>query len=357
VKAVILVGGEGTRLRPLTLSVPKQMLPIVGRPMIEHVLAQLARHGVDEAILSLGYLPDAFLAAYPEGMAAGVRLRYAVEPEPLDTAGAVRFAAGGDVDETFVVVNGDVLTDLDLSALAAFHRERGAQATIALHPVPDPSAFGVVPTDAEGRVVAFVEKPARHEATTNLINAGTYLLEPAVLQRIPSGRRVSIERETFPAMARDGVLFAKADDGYWLDTGTPQAYLQANWDVLCGARGFPPAPAATSVDDAVWTLGDPVVAGAVKGPSFIGDGAVIAQGACVERCVVGPGVMLDHGADVSDSVLLDGARVAASASVKGSILGPGSMVGERCEIRALSVLGAGAVVPSGTVVDGERVAG
>ena len=236
-KAVVLVGGEGTRLRPLTLSAPKQMLPIVGVPMIERVLGHLAAHGIDEAVLSLGYLPDAFLDAYPDGQAAGVRLSYAVEPEPLDTAGAVRFAATfAGIDETFVVVNGDVLTDIDLTALVAFHRERGAEGTIALHPVADPSAFGVVPTDDDGRVTAFVEKPPRDEAPTNLINAGTYVLEPSVLARIPEGGRVSIERETFPAMVRDGGLYARSDDAYWLDTGTPAAYLQAHFDFLRQAR-------------------------------------------------------------------------------------------------------------------------
>ena len=184
-KAVVLVGGEGTRLRPLTLTTPKQMLPVVGVPMLERVLGHLARHGVDEAVLSLGYLPDAFLEAYPDGRAAGVSLAYAVEPEPLDTAGAIRFAAtSAGVDDTFVVVNGDVLTDLDLTGLVAFHRRAGAQGTIALHPVADPSAFGVVPTDADGRVTAFVEKPPRGEAPTNQINAGTYVLEPSVLKRI-----------------------------------------------------------------------------------------------------------------------------------------------------------------------------
>ena len=236
-KAVVLVGGEGTRLRPLTLSTPKQMLPIVGVPMIERVLAHLGSHGVDEAILSLGYLPDAFKEAYPDGQAAGIRLTYAVEPEPLDTAGALRFAATyGGIDDTFVVVNGDVLTDLDLGSLIAFHRQSGAEGTIALHPVPDPSAFGVVPTDDDGRVTAFVEKPPRDEAPTNEINAGTYVLEASVLDRISPSGRVSIERETFPAMVRSGVLFARADDGYWLDTGTPAAYLQANRDLVSGLR-------------------------------------------------------------------------------------------------------------------------
>jgi mannose-1-phosphate guanylyltransferase len=358
VNAVVLVGGEGTRLRPLTLSRPKQMLPIVEQPMIERVLGHLASHGIDEAVLSLGYLPDAFLDAYPDSSAAGVRLSYAVEPEPLDTAGAVRFAAAyARIDETFVVVNGDVLTDMDVTALVAFHRDHQAEGTIALHPVADPSAFGVVPTDDGGRVTAFVEKPPRDEAPTNLINAGTYVLEPSFLERVPAGRRVSIERETFPAMVRDGSLYALDDDAYWLDTGTPTDYLQAHRDLLEGRRGEPPTPGARRLDGALWVTGAPEVAGKVVGPCFVADGARVAEGARIELSVLGPGCVVEAGATVSGAVLLAGARVAADATVSGSVLGPGSTVGMRCEIRPVSVLGEGAVVASGTTVDGERVPG
>ncbi len=204
-RAVVLVGGFGTRLRPLTAHTPKQMLPIVDRPMIERVVARLADHGVTDAVLSLGYRPDAFLEAYPDDTCAGVALHYAVEPEPLDTAGAIRFAAlDGGIEDTFVVVNGDVLTDLDVGALWAFHQRTGAEGTIALTPVDDPSRYGVVPIDDDGRVEAFVEKPPPGTAPTNWINAGTYVLEPSVLDRIPAGRRVSIERATFPEMVADG---------------------------------------------------------------------------------------------------------------------------------------------------------
>ncbi len=356
-KAVVLVGGEGTRLRPLTLSTPKQMLPIVGVPMIERVLAHLASHGVDEAILSLGYLPDAFKVAYPDGHAAGVSLTYAVEPQPLDTAGAVRFAATyGGVEETFVVVNGDVLTDLDLGSLVAFHRRSGAEGTIALHPVPDPSAFGVVPTDGEGRVTAFVEKPPRDEAPTNEINAGTYVLEPAVLDRIPSSGRVSIERETFPAMVRSGVLFARSDDGYWLDTGTPAAYLQANRDLMSGQRKGVPIPGIDRGDQ-VFVEGDSAIAGRSSGPPSSSRAAPSPPAARVERSVVGAGSIIESGAVVLDSVLMDGSHVAANATVAGSVLGPHAIVGQRADVRPISVLGAGAVVASGTLVDGERVEG
>jgi mannose-1-phosphate guanylyltransferase len=357
-KAVVLVGGEGTRLRPLTLSAPKQMLPIVGVPMLERVLSNLAVHGVHEAILSLGYLPDAFKMAYPEGRAAGLDLIYAVEPEPLDTAGAVRFAAGyGGVNDTFVVINGDVLTDLDLTALVAFHRERGAEGTIALHPVPDPSAFGVVPTDSEGRVTAFVEKPPRDEAPTNEINAGTYVLEASVLQRIAPTGRVSIERETFPTMVRDRTLFARSDDSYWLDTGTPAAFLQANQDLLMGRRTGPIAPGVTDRGDGVHVDGHSTLDGAVIGPSVVFGGCEVAATARVERSVLGSGTIIESGAVVIDSVLMEGCHVAADAKVVGSVMGPRSTVGQRGDVRPVSVLGAGAVVSSGSVVDGERVAG
>jgi len=334
------------------------MLPIVGVPMIERVLTYLESHGVDEAILSLGYLPDAFKEAYPEGHAAGVRLTYAVEPEPLDTAGAVRFAAAyGGVDETFVVVNGDVLTDLDLGSLVAFHRQSGAEGTIALHPVPDPSAFGVVPTDTDGRVTAFVEKPARDEAPTNEINAGTYVFEASVLERIPFVGRVSIERETFPAMVRSRVLFARSDDGYWLDMGTPAAFLQANRDLVSGPRKGLLALALDDRGDGVLFEGQSTITGDIVGPSVVFAGCEIAAGSRVERSVLGAGSVIEAGALVVDSVLMEGCHVAADAKVAGSVLGPHAIVGQRADVRPISVLGARAVVASGTLVDGERVAG
>jgi mannose-1-phosphate guanylyltransferase len=357
-KAVVLVGGEGTRLRPLTLSAPKQMLPIVGVPMIERVLTHLASHGVDEAVLSLGYLPDAFTEAYPEGRAAGVKLTYAVEPEPLDTAGAVRFAAAfAGIEETFVVVNGDVLTDLDLTSLVAFHRQRGAEGTIHLHPVADPSAFGVVPTDSEGRVTAFVEKPPRDEAPTNEINAGTYVLEPSVLARIAASGRVSIERETFPAMVRDGGLFARADDRYWIDTGTPSAYLEANFDYVEGRRGTAVAPGLGDRGDGVYVEGESDLQGDVVAHSVVFAGCMVEPGARVERSVLGRRSVISVGAIVTDSVLMEDCHVAGDASVAGSIMGPRSIVGQRADVRPVSVLGADAVVSSGTMVDGERVSG
>ncbi len=326
-RAVVLVGGFGTRLRPLTLNTPKQMLPILHKPMIEHVLEHLAAHGITEAVLSMGFRPDAFADAYPTGRCAGVELHYAIEPSPLDTAGAIRFAAlDAGIDERFVVVNGDVLTDLDLGKLVAFHEEHGGEGTIALHEVEDPSAFGVVPTDESGRVLEFVEKPPRDEAPTNLINAGTYVFEASVLDRIPSGRKVSIERETFPAMVADGALYAMSGDTYWIDTGTPVKYLQAQTDLLRGERG--------------------------ERAEGVHPGAKVADDAVVARSVLGDEVVVESGATVRGSVLLPGSHVEAGAVVERAILGPRSTVREGARVDDVAVLGEGAVVGSGVRMSG-----
>jgi mannose-1-phosphate guanylyltransferase len=317
------VGGQGTRLRPLTLSTPKQMLPVGGRPMIELVLGHLAGHGVEEVVLSLGYRPDAFLAAYPDGRCGEVALRYAVEDSPLDTAGAIAFAAAeAGIDETCLVVNGDVLTELDVSALLAFHRSRSAEATIALTPVEDPSAFGVVPTDERGRVTAFIEKPPPGQAPTNLINAGTYVLEPAALARIASDRPVSIEREIFPAMVADAALYALGSDAPWIDAGTPATFLAANLRY----RGA--APSGTDVH----------------------------VSARVIDAVLGRDVVVGPDAVVSNSVLFDGVRIGRGAVVRSSIVGRAALVGEGARVEDLSVLGDGVAVGAGAVLSGERLA-
>jgi mannose-1-phosphate guanylyltransferase len=328
VRAVVLVGGFGTRLRPLTLATPKQMLPVVNRPMIERVVAHLARHGVDDAVLSLGYRPDAFVDAYPDGTCAGVSLHYAVEPEPLDTAGAIRFAAtDAGISERFLVVNGDVLTDLDVGALVAQHERSGAEGTIALHRVEDPSAYGVVPTEDDGQVIAFIEKPPREDAPTDLINAGTYVLEPSVLGRIPPDQRVNVERVTFPAMATDGTLYAHDGDTYWIDAGTPATYLQAQLDLIDGRRG--------DAEDG-------------RDPTAVVHGLL-------ERSVVGPGCAVAGGAVVRGSVLLAGASVGAGAAVEGSIVGPGATVGAGATVRAGTVLGDDVEVPAGAHLEGDRI--
>jgi len=325
VQALVLVGGFGTRLRPLTLNTPKQMLPIVGKPMIEHVVEHLAAHGVTEVVLSLGFAPEAFQEAYPDGMCAGLPLHYAIEPEPLDTAGAVRFAAlDAGIDDTFLVLNGDVLTGLDVSALVERHQGFSAQATLHLTPVDDPSRYGVVPTDADGRVLGFVEKPAPGTAPTNWINAGTYVFEPTVLDHIAAGRRVSVEREVFPALAETGRLFAWESADYWIDTGTPATYLQAQLDFLDGRRG----------------------------PALCGSDETATVDGIVERSEIGANCVVETGAVVRNSVLLAGAHAAAGAVIEGSIVGWGATVGAGATVRNLSVIGHGAKVPAGEALDG-----
>jgi mannose-1-phosphate guanylyltransferase len=332
VRAVVLVGGFGTRLRPLTFTRPKQMLPVLHRPMIEHVVGHLAGHGVDDVVLSLGYRPDAFREGYPDGRCAGASLHYAVEPEPLDTAGAIRFAAlDAGIDERFLVVNGDVLTDLDVTRFLAFHDQAGAEGTIALHKVADPSRYGVVPTDAHGRVTAFVEKPPPGEEPSDLINAGTYVLEPSVLDRIDGGRRVSVEREVFPAMVADGTLFALDDESYWIDTGTPQEYIQVQLDMLDGLRGGDAATVAVH-------------------PS-----AEVDPAARVSRSVVGPGTTVAAGARIEGSVLLERVQVGPGAVVEGSVVGAGSAVAADARIEGCSVVGDRQVIGPGARLDGARL--
>jgi mannose-1-phosphate guanylyltransferase len=279
--AVILVGGEGTRLRPLTEWLPKPMLPIANRPFLEHQIEHLRRHGVTRVILSCGYRPDPMRDHF------GDSLEYAVEPEPLGTGGAIGFAAAG-IGETFVVCNGDVLTDLDLTALLAVHRARGARATIALHRVADPTRYGLVRTDAEGAVTAFVEKPGADEADVDTINAGTYVLEPEVLGLIEPGRMVSVEREVFPRLIGSG-LWAKLDAGRWRDIGTPESYLAANIERMPAGGLIDP----TAVVDAAADVAD----------SVIGAGVRVRAGARVRWCVVLPGAVVRSGSAFDGQVV------------------------------------------------------
>ena len=329
-KAVILVGGYGTRLRPLTVTTPKQMLPVVDRPRIEYVINTLRSGGVGEVTLALGYKEDLFRAAYPDAVCDGVSLSYAVEPEPLDTAGAIRFAAdAAGIDEPFLVVNGDVLSDIDVGSLWTRHHETSALATIALTRVDDPSRFGVVPTDPQGKVLGFVEKPSGHEAPTNWINAGIYVFEPDILERIAPARRVSIEREVFPALVAENGLWALQSEAYWIDIGTPSTYVQAQLDLIDGARGT--AMAGVAVD------------------------ARIDDDAEVERSVVNQGATVAGGALVRDSIIMAGARINTDAVVDGSVVGPAASIGEGTKVTGLSIIGDRVSVGAGRLVDGSRI--
>lgn len=307
-QAIVLVGGEGTRLRPLTSDMPKPAVTLVDRPFLAYAIEWLASHGVTEVVLACGFLPDVLREALAdEEERAGVEIAYVAEPEPLGTAGAIRFAAealGERLEDRFLALNGDVLADLDLSALVRAHEERGARATIGLHPVPDSSAYGLVSCDAEGRVLEFAEKTG--EAVPGEINAGAYVLERSVLDLVPAGQAVSIEREVFPRLVGDG-LCGLLLDGYWMDIGTPERYLQASWDILDG------------------TVETRVTATAPG--RLIADGAELDPEARLgERAVISAGCRLAAGAEVEGSVLLEGCNVGEGARVEGSILAPGATV-------------------------------
>jgi mannose-1-phosphate guanylyltransferase len=312
-QAVVLVGGFGTRLRPLTSTVPKPMLPVAHVPIIERLIANLVRGGVDDVTLALGFKPEPFMDAFPDGVCAGATLHYAVEPQPLDTAGAIGFAAGvRGITDTFVVANGDVLTTLDVAALVAAHRAHGAEATIHVIPVEDPSSFGVVELDGS-RIERFVEKPAPGTEPSNLANAGTYVLEASVLARIPSGRKVSIERETFPAVAAGRGLFAHATDDAWIDTGRPETYLQANLEAL-GSAISDVHPTATVSPSAVVQRG------------VIGEGVFVADDVVIVRSVLLPGASVGEGARIEDSLVMG--SVGCGAVLRHAVLGRDGVVAD-----------------------------
>ncbi|HEY5977711.1 MAG TPA: NDP-sugar synthase [Solirubrobacterales bacterium] len=318
-QAIVLVGGEGTRLRPLTASVPKPALNLVDRPFLAYMVEWLAEHGVDEVVLACGFLPDVLREALGDDERHGARVRYVTEPEPLGTAGAIRFAAdalGEDLEDRFLALNGDVLTDLDLSALLAAHERRGALATIALHPVDDAAAYGLVHRDAGGDVDAFLEKTGEH--APGEVNAGMYVLERSVLEAIAPREKVSIERDVFPQLVGNG-LHSFPLDGYWMDIGTPERYLRASWDILDGAV----ATRVEATGPGTYVAADAEVDDAVElGPhAVIGERCSVAEGATVRDSVLFDGVRIGAGAILSGSILDSGVEVAPGARVEGAVVG------------------------------------
>jgi mannose-1-phosphate guanylyltransferase len=298
------------------------MLPVGHEPMIARLVDRLARGGVTEVVLALGFRPEPFVEAFPDGRCGDVALTYAVEPEPLDTAGAIRFAAeAAGIDDTFVVANGDVMTDLDVAALVRAHRKFGAEATIHLIGVDDPSSFGVVDLADDGSVNAFVEKPPPGEEPSNLINAGTYVFEPSVLARIPDGP-ASIERDTFPMVADDGGMYGYATDDYWIDAGRPDFYRAANLDLLSDAQGLQRCEAISSSAR--------VHPGATIRNSIVGDRVDVAAGAAVVDSVLLPDAQIGAQATVESSLVMG--RVEPHAVVRDSMVGAAGSVAERATL-------------------------
>lgn len=363
-KAVILVGGQGTRLRPLTVNRPKPLLPVGNVPFLTHVFGHLRRHGIDEIILAVQYLADRFRDFYGDGSAYGVRLTVVDETEPMGTAGAVQNVARFlNPNETFLVFNGDILTDLDISAMLRFHKEREAALTISLTPVADTSSYGVVDIDEAGRISRFIEKPKREDAPSNLINAGTYILEPEAVALIPANQHYMFEFGLFPTLLERGMLmygYTPAPNTYWMDIGKPERYLDANHDLLSGkVTGLAYHPAGAARGEGIWTdEGCEVSPGAnIEGAVVLGKRCRIEYGVKITGPVVmGDDCVIGQTALVENAVLWDGVYIGAGATIINAALGEGVNVGVRAWVSDGAVVGDHATIGAGNkLINGLRV--
>ncbi|HEX3510067.1 MAG TPA: NDP-sugar synthase [Solirubrobacteraceae bacterium] len=343
---MILVGGQGTRLRPLTSNVPKPVVTLVDRPFIAYMLAWLCSHGVEDVIVSCGFLAGSVRAVIGDGSELGVRVRYVEEPEPRGTAGALKLAEPL-LDERFLMLNGDVLTDIDLTAQIAQHERTGAVGTLALVPVPDPSAYGLVVLEEDRSVRAFIEKPSAGTLPTNMISAGAYVLERRILDLVPPDRNVSIEREVWPRLVGNG-LFGYEASGYWTDIGTPASYLQGTFDIIDGSVLTPVRERLGS--DWLALEDGSAVEGRVIPPALIEAGARVAAGAQVgSQVVLGRDVEVGARTTIERSVVLAGTRIGAGCTLRDCIIAPG------CEIGGGTTISGGAVLGEGVRVGGDNV--
>jgi mannose-1-phosphate guanylyltransferase len=347
-KAVVLVGGLGTRLRPLTWNTPKSLVPVLNRPFLEHVLLRLKGHGINEIVLALSHLAPAVEACFGDGGRLGMSVNYAHEKRALGTAGAVKNAANL-VSDSFFVLNGDIFTDLDYTAMLKFHKARKARATIALTPVEDPTQYGLIETRRDGGIKRFLEKPKVEEITTNMINAGTYILEPEVLDSIPAAHEYSFERQLFPGMLAKGeAVFAFPSAGYWIDIGNPDKYKQLNFDLLAGNSGhygFEKGheikvgagcvihPSAHLKGSLLVGEGCVVEEGAVvTGPAVISSDCRIESGAHIERSVIWNKVTIGEGCNVTDSAIANDCLVGAGSILEGAVLGDNVTISRGCNL-------------------------
>jgi NDP-sugar pyrophosphorylase family protein len=351
-QAVVLVGGEGTRLRPLTYGTPKPMVPLMGVPFLERTLSRLHHAGIVDVILAAGYMPRAITDHLGDGSRMGMRLTYVIEDAPLGTAGALRNVADL-IRGPFFVLNGDVLTNLDLRAMVAYHREKGGLGAMHLIRVEDPSAFGCVLYDGSRRVTRFVEKPGRGEAPTNKVNAGTYLLERAVLEAIPAGRNVSIERETFPRLlAADHALYAYVTADYWLDLGRPEQYLQAHRDVLEGKLRLVATADPAAHRGRFWRRNEVPPSSSIRAPAYLGRHVTVDRSAVVgPYSVLGEGTRVGPEAEVRGSILWDGVSIGAGARVIDAILASNVRIGRGAVVEPGAVIGHDVEIEPGSIVE------
>jgi len=340
-KAILLAGGKGTRLRPLTIHTPKPVVPIFDRAFLHYQIDLLKQvPDIDEVILSLNYQPRRIEEVFGDGAGTGVRLRYVVEPSPLGTGGAIRYAAQG-IDDTLVVFNGDVMTSVDVNAVVALHRERKAKATIVLTPVDNPTAYGLVETGKDGRVRRFLEKPKEDEITCNTINAGIYVLEPGTFDRIPKDVSYSIERAYFPSLIERNEMFvAYVDTGYWIDIGTPEKYVQVHKDMFEGKFAGGLFKAADRTKPIVSPEARIDEGATISGPCFIDAGAHIKAGATIGGySVIGRGVVVEESADLQDTIVWPNSRIGQNAVVHGPIIGRNCHIGRDAVLKGRSLLG------------------
>ena len=334
-KSIILVGGEGTRLRPLTYSVVKSMVPVVNRPFIEHVIGGLALHNVNEIVLAMGYKPDSIFEYFKNGVGGQVKLTYSLEEKPLGTAGAVKHASR-HVDETLFILNGDVFSDIDYTGMLDFHKRNKARVTIALTHVDDPTKFGVVETDKDGRVIRFTEKPKMEDVRSHWINAGVYILEPEVLDYIPDDTFYMFEKGVFPEMLEKGEpVYAYASDAYWIDMGTPEKYHQLNNDILSGKCASPiykAEPVITGAGTNVHT------AARITGPVMMGAGCKIEENVeLMGPVILGKGCNVKKGARIVNSILWDNITVGEEAAIINSIIASGDKIENKIRIEGLTI--------------------
>lgn len=345
-KALILLGGLGTRLRPFTLNKPKPLLPILNRPFFSYQLDQLRKHGVRDVILALGYQAGHFRRFLGDGRKHGMRFAYSLEEQPLGTGGAIRKAEALLGGPAFIL-NGDVLSDVDLAKMYKEHRRNKADATLALVSVKDPSSFGLIETAPSGRIRRFVEKPSPDEMNVDTINAGYYLFEPSVVRRIPADRPVSIERDVFPKLLGEGLpLYGHLHRGYWSDIGTMKSYWETHMDLL-GEASFAKGGRSKKVREGLWVQGSCRLHNAVKvqGTAVLGEGCRVASNVVFSgRVCVGPRCVIGENAHLSDCVVHEGTRIGAYVRVENAL------VGERCRIEAHGHVGPGQVLAGGSVL-------
>ncbi|HVG55686.1 MAG TPA: NDP-sugar synthase [Vicinamibacterales bacterium] len=340
-KAILLAGGKGTRLRPLTIHTPKPIVPIFNRPFLHYQIDRLKQvPEIDEVILSLNYQPRRIEEIFGDGSDVGIKIRYVVEPAPLGTAGAVRYA-GDNLTDSVVVFNGDVLTQIDLAAVIALHRERQAKATIVLTPVENPSAYGLVETDAAGNITRFLEKPKPEEITTNHINAGIYVLEPDTFDRIPPDVSWSIERSFFPSLIeRNETFVAYVYDGYWIDIGTPEKYTQVHRDIMDGRFVAAPFAGLSGTRTAVAADARIESGATIEGPCFIDEGVSVKAGARIgPYSVIGRQTQIEENAVVEGSIIWPNCRISREAGVRNAIVGRNCHVGRNVTLDQGAVLG------------------